>query len=47
MLRVKESYLQSEAHLKEMGFEDKRALLQSLFGVQIKTGKGMGFMSKR
>jgi hypothetical protein len=42
MLRVKESYLQSEAHLKEMGFEDKRALLQSLFGGTDKDGKRYG-----
>jgi hypothetical protein len=31
MLRVKESYYFSDAHLKEMTFEDKRSLLQDIF----------------
>ena len=31
MQRVKESYFHSETHLKEMTFQDKRELLQSIF----------------
>ena len=42
MLRVKESYLHSEAYLQEMSFEDKRALLQNLFGGTDKDGKRYG-----
>lgn len=42
MLRVQESYLQSEAHLKEMSFEDKRALSQNLFGGTDKDGNRYG-----
>jgi hypothetical protein len=42
MQRVKESFFQSEAHLKEMSFEHKRALLQNLFGGTDKDGKRYG-----
>jgi DNA repair exonuclease SbcCD ATPase subunit len=42
MQRVKESFFQSQAHLKEMSFEDKRALLQNLFGGTDKDGKRYG-----
>jgi len=42
MLRVKESYFQSEAHLKEMAFEDKRLLLQNIFSGTDKDGNRCG-----
>ena len=42
LLRTKQSYFHSEAHLKEMSFEDKRALLQNLFGSTDKDGKRYG-----
>jgi hypothetical protein len=42
MQRDKESFFQGEAHLKEMSFEDKQALLQNLFGGTDKDGKRYG-----
>lgn len=42
MQRVKESYFQSEPHLKEMTFEDKRLLLQNIFSGADKDGNRSG-----
>jgi len=42
MQRVKESYFHSEAHLKEMTFEDKRLLLQKIFSGTDKDGNRYG-----
>ena len=42
MQRVKESYFHSEAHLKEMTFQDKRELLQSIFSGNDNEGNRYG-----
>jgi DNA invertase Pin-like site-specific DNA recombinase len=42
MLRVKESYYFSDAHLKEMTFEDKRTLLQNIFSGTDNEGNRFG-----
>jgi hypothetical protein len=42
ILQTKQSYFHSEAHLNEMSFEDKRTLLQNLFGGTDKDGKRFG-----
>ena len=47
MLRVKQSYYFTEAHLKEMTFEDKRALLQNIFNGTDNDGKRFGVYVER
>jgi hypothetical protein len=42
MLRAKESYFHTDWHLKEMNFDEKRALLQNIFSGTDKDGKRSG-----